>query len=196
MTAVTFLDPNGLHTTGMIDAKGFANLAADHLARLTHTSLRTARRWRSTGLLPRWAFDLVTLLLDRPLGMLCSDWDGWHLRTAGIEAPNGYRFTPAEVISIPLRLQQIAALELELARQKGERGADAGRNEVVQIIAPRRDRYFLNHESLPLAEPAALGARRQPLTLSHGRVSSLASPSPSMTSRPALAPPPVSLPPD
>jgi len=102
----------------MVDAEGFANLTTEALARLTRSSLRTVRRWRASGLMPRWAFDLLTLLLYRPLGMLADDWDGWHLHTSKIEAPNGYQFTPGELMTIPLRLQEIAALRSELALLK------------------------------------------------------------------------------
>lgn len=99
----------------MVSAEGFATLTTEALARLTRSSARTVRRWRASGLMPRWAFDLLTLLLYRPLGMLADDWEGWHLKTGVIEAPNGYQFTPGELMTIPMRLQEIAALKVELA---------------------------------------------------------------------------------
>lgn len=158
----------------MVSAEGFANLATECLARLTWSSLRTVRRWRAAGMMPRWAFNVLTLLLQRPLGMLDEEWDGWHLRTGTIEAPNGWRFTPGELMAIPLRLQQIAALELELARIREQQHQGAGREPVIQIIAPRGDGDLFDHGSaLPLPKPALLVPRRQsPLTPGHAAPSS------------------------
>lgn len=165
----------------MVSAEGFANLNPEALARLTRSSLRTVRRWRASGLIPQWAFDLLTLLLYRPLGMLAEEWDGWHLRTSVIEAPNGYQFTPGELMSIPLRLQQIRALELELARVREQQHQGTGRQPVIQIIAPRRDGDLFDHGSaLPLPKPAVLPPGWQSFTLGHGSPSSLPVPLPSL----------------
>ena len=172
MTAVTLSGPPFGDAVRMVNAEGFATLAAEQLARLTRSSLRTVRRWRAAGMIPAWAHDLLTLLLDRPLGMLCAGWDGWHLRTGALQAPNGWEFSPGELLSIPLRLQQLRALELELVSIRNQQAERRAREQVVHPVAPRRHCDFFDHElTLALAKPAVTATRRQALTPSHGETS-------------------------
>lgn len=91
----------------------FANLPAEQLARLTFSSVRSAQRWKRLHLAPRLALQFLRLLFDGPLGMISPPWDGWTLRAGKLISPEGVAFTPGEVRSIPLRYQQIRALELE-----------------------------------------------------------------------------------
>lgn len=95
--------------------QGFATLGARELARLTFHRERTARRWIRAGLAPRHIVQFLRLIYYRPLGELCAAWDGWSLREGKLQAPNGYTYTPQEVMTITLRRQQIGALEQQLA---------------------------------------------------------------------------------
>ena len=107
---------------------GFANLSAKDLARVTHSAERTARKWIRARFAPRLIVEWLRLMFDRPLGMLCQRWEGWHLRNGKLHSPEGYEFTPEEVITIPLRLQQIAQLELSTQQQAAQLRREQERN--------------------------------------------------------------------
>ena len=69
---------------------------ADWLAAHCGVSLRTARRWRSRGLLPLCARLVVVLLWSGDLGQVFSDWRGWRLLPDGLEY-GGLRLSPAQL---------------------------------------------------------------------------------------------------
>lgn len=182
----------------MVNAEGFAHLDTLTLCRATFASPRTARRWKAAATLPRWAYWILSIRFGCALGSLCEAWDGWHLRRGKLEAPNGWQFTPAELIAMPLRLQEIAALRAELrllAQQIQDQ--DAARDQVVHIVPASRDRDLIHFRLAPPTRPALAGsaALREPaelvslrLTLTHGAVSPWPWPSPSAwpASLPAL----------
>lgn len=94
---------------------GFATLDVTLLARDAMTSVRSARRWRSSGFAPRIVVAFLKLVHWGDLGRLCKHWDGWRLRNGKLHAPNGWEFDPAELLTIPIRTQENAALRRELA---------------------------------------------------------------------------------
>jgi hypothetical protein len=94
---------------------GFANVGVPELARLTRSSVRSARRWIRDGLAPRLVMWCLRIMFDAPLGEISHEWDGWHLRKGKLESPEGHAYTPHEVRAIALRMQHVAALERELA---------------------------------------------------------------------------------
>lgn len=109
-----------------MDALGrFANLGATELARRTFTAERTARRWISTGLVPRLALEFLRLIFDGPLGLISQPWNGWSLRRGKLRSPDGDEFTPEEVRALPLQLQRVRSLECELRSIADSRQADA-----------------------------------------------------------------------
>lgn len=95
---------------------GYANYGAKTLSSLTGVSERTARRWIKEGLAPRAVLRCLTLLVDGRLEALSPQWAGWRLRNDKLHAPSGAAFSAIEVLTIPLRLQQIHALEAERRR--------------------------------------------------------------------------------
>lgn len=150
--------------------EGFANLTAEALASITGAGLRTARRWRSNGRAPAWALRLLVILVRGDLGSIHPAWDGWRLAQDVLHSPEGTGFSPGEVKSIPLRLQQISALERDarsarassprpappprprlllknIPREKPERGADAERRPVDARDAARRRNDLLNRRA-------------------------------------------------
>jgi signal transduction histidine kinase len=100
---------------------GFANFGAEELARRTLSSVRSARRWIREGLAPRLIVWCLRIMFDAPLGELSREWDGWSLRDGKLHSPEGTAFTPHEIRALPLRLQQLSALERAIERIRDER---------------------------------------------------------------------------
>lgn len=89
---------------------GFANYGAEHLARLTFCSIRSARRWRQSGFAPAICVAWLELTHYGGLAPLSDAWEGWRLRNGALHAPTGWAFTPGELLAMPLRYQEISAL--------------------------------------------------------------------------------------
>jgi hypothetical protein len=125
--------------------QGFANLGASEISRLTHSALSSARRWITERKAPWVVVAWLRLTAWGELEAISERWTGWTLRNDGkLHSPEGAAFTPAEVITIPLRLQQIASLELAAKQRAAEprrdeaRGTDADQKPDPQRSKPRR----------------------------------------------------------
>lgn len=158
--------------------QGFATLGARELARLTDTAERTARRWIRNGLAPRLILRMLRTLLDGALAEIHPRWDGWTLRRDGkLHSPEGPAFTPDEIRLLPLRLQQLRALERERERD-AERQAQCEIEPQRQQPTGGRSDLFDNarsirreHMSPALAEAPVFPARRNPTPFSLCHVS-------------------------
>ena len=101
----------------LIDQHGIF-VTAERLAELTGAHRTTVERWKRTQRLPRAVQTLIELVEYGDLERLHPVWRGWHLdrRTGALYTPAGDGpITPGNVLAIPLRMQQVRALELELA---------------------------------------------------------------------------------
>lgn len=183
---------------------GFAAYGARELARLTDHAERTTRRWIADGLAPRFVVRCLEIMCSGALGLICAQWEGWSLRDGKLQSPEGAEFTPNEVRTIPLRFQQLAALELEIRRlskavHEEEREARAQRApEPPRRDTPRGRGDFLDNldpvvrdHLATLLESAARIARTTPAPFSHDDAppfSSRASSRPSARPAPELRP--------
>ena len=86
------------------------------LARYCGVSLRTARRWKALGHMPRWAAVGFALLRDGDLGVISPEWRGWLIRRGELISPENWCFSPGEVVAIPSLYGLIRALERDLRR--------------------------------------------------------------------------------
>jgi hypothetical protein len=82
---------------------------------------------------------LAALELDGQLGMIHDAWHGWTLstRSGALETPQGWSFSPAELIAMPLRYQLIRALEHELKMLRADRQREFF-EPVYTFMRPRR----------------------------------------------------------
>lgn len=124
----------------------YTNYTAQELRELTGASLATARRWKRTNRAPIVVVRYLALL---SLGAVstAAAWAGWTVRRDGkLHSPEGAAFTPGEIRALPLRLQQISAMETErrLARemrdQQAERDAAADHPKPVRARRQARRR--------------------------------------------------------
>lgn len=117
---------------------GFANCSPEWLAERAKTSVRTARRWIRQDLAPRVAVAFLKLVTDGALETIHSAWKDWTVRRDGkLHAPNGWTFTPAELIAIPLRYQLISELRAQLAQYQQH---DQAREHLQRHVVPPRPR--------------------------------------------------------
>lgn len=89
-------------------------LRAERLAELTGVDLSTARRWKRRQRVPEPVRRLLSLLV---LGELDAfGWTGWRLLEGSLVSPEGWTSSAGQVLTLPLLLQQIAALDTECRR--------------------------------------------------------------------------------
>lgn len=104
----------------------FGESTPEQLAQLAGVSVRTARRWRSSGRMPRAARILIALRLGwLELGALCPAWRGWRLAGGAIVSPEGWTFTPGELLALPIRYQQLRLEERQVAAELADPPARA-----------------------------------------------------------------------
>lgn len=79
-------------------------------ARFTETlgiSVSTLRRWRRQGRMPGVVAKLLPAL-DGELGVIDRAFSGWRLQEGVLVSPEGWRFRPGEIRSIPFLASEIA----------------------------------------------------------------------------------------
>jgi transcriptional regulator with XRE-family HTH domain len=91
--------------------RGWDALTTERLCKLTGRHPTTVRRWLRTNKFPPWVAKLQELAAD--LGEIERAWRGWALRCGELVSPEGWRFTPADVRSIPFLRAHIEALQIE-----------------------------------------------------------------------------------
>jgi hypothetical protein len=69
-------------------------------------SAQSLKRWKRTRRVPRWAFILIALLAGE-LDQIDRAFTGWLLRNGELISPEGWRFTPGEIRSIPFLYGQV-----------------------------------------------------------------------------------------
>lgn len=100
--------------SGRIDAGPFSTygLSIELLASITGAHLRTVRRWKRAGIVPRHFADIVSLRTRGDLGILSDDWRGFTLRKNELWTPHGWGpVRPGDINAIPLRMQHLRELE-------------------------------------------------------------------------------------
>lgn len=122
----------------------FANLPSQILCEQLFASPRSVRRWKQTDRVPALVRFVLELLHYGELKSIARAFEGWALRNGMLHAPNGWKFTPGELLSIPMLHQQLAALRRE------------------------RDALAEQLTRASLAKAPACSTRRKSLTLSHG----------------------------
>jgi hypothetical protein len=100
----------------------FGEIAPEHLARLAHVSVVTARRWIRRRTLPETARLLVELLLRGDLGTIDAAFAGVQLRRGALHLDSGMIVERGELESIPYRRQQVRALEVRVQSLTVPRG--------------------------------------------------------------------------
>jgi transcriptional regulator with XRE-family HTH domain len=93
-------------------------LTAARLAELCKVSQTTASRWRRLRRVPEIHSRLLRILLAGELGSLAPAWSGFTLRDGQLITPEGWTISPGEICAIPFRIQQLRALEIELAQRQ------------------------------------------------------------------------------
>lgn len=184
-------------TAGMVPAEGFATLPAEMLAGFARTSVRSARRWIREHRMPAMAHALLELLLRGPLERISPEWAGWYLRRDELHSPEGYCFRPAELRALPIRMQQLAALESEVQQLRARQAIEQQRNE--NDIRPQRQPRGRDgdglHGRLPaLTESAVFSARWQPTLSCHVSYSASWPSQALLQASPPAASPPVPTP--
>lgn len=94
------------------------DVSAGHLSRALALPLRTARRYIARRRMPFALAFLWRVLIEGDLGQVSDEWRGWTLARGELISPEGIAFRPGEVLSIPIRQQQLAHLKLELAEPR------------------------------------------------------------------------------
>jgi len=94
------------------------DVSAELLAESLGVSTRTARRFKAAGVMP-FAYAVVWAILgEGDLGVADQAFEGWRLRDGRLHTPDGWAVAPGEVLSIPIRNQQIAHLQREATQPR------------------------------------------------------------------------------
>lgn len=89
-------------------------LTAEALAGLCGVHIATARRWRRGETVPAPVARLIELAQHGALGLLDQAWRDWRLVRGRLCGPDGFNFSPGEVLAIPYLHGLIASLKCEL----------------------------------------------------------------------------------
>lgn len=125
------------------------------LAGRAGVSVVTLRRWERTKHMPRWARILVALLLGE-LDAIDAAFKGWIIRHGELVSPEGWRFTPGEIRTIPLLYGQLDCSRLKVWALEGKPGAPPpylGPSQLAAlakaaVLPARRQRMFFSRHSL------------------------------------------------
>jgi hypothetical protein len=111
----------------------------ERLADLTGVDVSTARRWKRAGKLPAPILRLLALCLLGRLDLL--GWDGWTLLDGSLQSPEGWAFSPGEVLALPLLRLQLAQAQAEIRRFMGlEQQPKLSGEEIEDAIQGARSR--------------------------------------------------------
>ncbi|MGH7144764.1 MAG: DUF3653 domain-containing protein [Planctomycetota bacterium] len=101
-------------------------------------SVVTLRRWKRTGRLPRWAIILVAILSGE-LEQVDPAFAGWLIRAGELISPEGWRFTPGEIRSIPFLYGQV-----RLWRDEALTYRNTPQQRELALEEPRHDDAYPN----------------------------------------------------
>lgn len=107
--------------TPRMDGKELWGVGARMLAERTGVSLATARRWKRARRIPAAIARFIQVAIFGELGVISRAWRGWSLRDGALVSPEGWTFSPGEILSLPFLRQQLAAYQAE---QRVPRQAD------------------------------------------------------------------------
>jgi hypothetical protein len=96
-----------------IRAPEIYGIPISELARICRVSLKTAARWKAGTTCPPKS---ALLLLCADLGCFDKSWAGWRLQHGLLVSPEGWEIRLADVISVPILRQRLAAYQTELNR--------------------------------------------------------------------------------
>jgi hypothetical protein len=110
-------------------------MSAEALATLTGAHISTARRWKQFKTLPPVVAKALALIHPQEGGRieaLHATWAGWRIdpSTGALQSPEGWSFTPGEVLAGRLAEARIA--ELDTMRRLAPREPDAEERERVE----------------------------------------------------------------
>lgn len=123
------------------------------LCAITGCHRTTVLRWLQKRALPPAAARLLELVLSGRLQRIHAAWDGWRLDplTGELVTPTGARLQAPDIISLPLRYQEIAALRRRLAELADVQAVDL---EARREWSDARDRLLGALVDLDLLDPA------------------------------------------
>lgn len=141
------------------EEKDLLRFAPPEARTLCGVDRRTWERWRrGRHRIPRAVLELLRILTLGELPQGGDAWTGWRFWRGELYAPNGWHFTPGELLGVPLLHAEARRLRNEL-QQALERRTRAAlyltREEVDQI----RQALELLQDRLPAGSPAALKRR-------------------------------------
>lgn len=105
----------------MASEDALCGVSAERLARLTGCHLTTARRWKDRRRARSWLVLLVRTVLEGELDAISRTWRGWSIIGDELVSPEGWRFTPGDVRSVPFLVAQVKAYQ---ARERTHLQAD------------------------------------------------------------------------
>lgn len=97
----------------MVGTDALHGIPAAHLARVAGVHLTTAKRWKRSRRMRRWLLLLVETCLRGELEPISRPWAGWRIHGKHLVSPEGWKFTPGQVRSIPFMHAQVAAYQAE-----------------------------------------------------------------------------------
>jgi hypothetical protein len=81
------------------------------LAAAGRVSLRTARRWKTSGRMPADRAPALVLRSDGLLDGLIEGWSGFRIEPGRLTTPEGYSYTASELRALTLKLELLAELQ-------------------------------------------------------------------------------------
>lgn len=92
-------------------------ISAKEIARICRVSLKTAQRWKSGQTVPPKS---ALMILQRDLGCLDSHWGGWQLRGGKLYSPEGWEFSPGDILATQLERRALESARAEVRRLRSE----------------------------------------------------------------------------
>ena len=148
-----------------VDCLGsFARLSAEELAERAYTSLRTARRWRASGLAPRIVVRWLEISHMHELGLLSPHWQQWRIENDLLVSPNGFRYRPSDIeytdsarLLIADHIREVMCLTDELKQLRAAKRDDAPPPRATWTRS--RDYHFIKGRSVHTREGLATAFR-------------------------------------
>jgi Phage protein len=95
----------------LTDVREILTESAELLAAITGVDISTARRWKRAGKLPATAARLLSIVVLGDITVL--GFTGWRILRGELISPEGWTYSPGEVMALTLLRQRVAHLEAE-----------------------------------------------------------------------------------